>query len=158
MERRRRTVTMFVKTLRAFAGFAVMVLLCAGCAGPFDWFVPCPGSVEQQERGLAVVEAALPAGTRITETILNECDDGGPPFFTVYVTGKNDPVAEMLKNDSEWSRLPPEESDPNPLSGTGIRRPFEGATLFVGSDPFTEEDQKVQPEPGVFWYLSVSVR
>ncbi|HST82476.1 MAG TPA: hypothetical protein VLL08_12140 [Kineosporiaceae bacterium] len=148
----------FVKTLKAFAGFIAVVLLCAGCAGPFDSFQACPGTVKQQKRGLATVEAELPAGTRITKAMLNECDDGGPPSFTVYVTGKNDPVAEMLKNDPSWSRIPDEENDPNRLRGTGIKRPFEGATLAVGSGPFTEEDQKTQPEPGVYWYLNVGVR
>jgi hypothetical protein len=63
----------------------------------------------------------------------------------------------MLKHDSAWSLVPPDPTDPN-KDGILIKRSFKGATLFVGSDPYTAEFQKQSPMPGVDWIMSVFVR
>ena len=148
----------FAGSIKAFAGLVLAVSLCAGCTGIFGVSDDCPsGAVAQQKEGLAAVKAELPPGTGTTKEILNDCQDSAPPSFTVYVTGKSDPIAEILKRDSAWTLVPPEASDPD-KRGTMIKRPFKGATLFVGSGPYTDEQQKEQPEPGVYWYLGVDVR
>jgi hypothetical protein len=139
---------------KGFIGLVIAACLCTGCSGLLDG---CPkDAVEHQRQGLAAVKDDLAPGA-MTKQILNECDSGDGPWYTVYVKGKADPVQELLAKDPAWIIDKREASDPE-QTGTEAHRPFNGLVLYVSSRSYTKEFQKEQPEPGVNWFMSIDVR
>jgi len=142
----------------AVAVTVYVVALCIICVRVFSQLDGgCPGTaVDQQRDGLVVVKSGLPPGT-VREELLNECDSGDGPFFTIYASGQSDPVQELMSGSDAWSPGVRDSSDPE-RRGSDASRPLEGATLSISSRPYTSEAQREQPEPGVNWVLSITVR
>jgi hypothetical protein len=138
-------VTVYLSSLGVIGVRAVM-LLDGGCPR---------GALARQRDGLAAVKRQLPAAT-IRKEILNECDSGDEPFFTVLASGTNDPVQELVDADSAWSPEAREPGDPE-RRGSDASRPFKSARLSVSSRPYSRQDQREQPEPTVDWFLSITV-